>query len=119
MRYFELPSNYTHNPGESHEAYELIFLERGLFLDTSETPTVTMKPGDAVVYGQHYFSQDRLRRKKSSAVVVILTFYSDSPALKEYLSGRHYFKVTPEQQKAARKHTVAYAKGVGHQFARM
>lgn len=98
MRYFELPSNYTHNPGESHEAYELIFLERGLFLDTSETPTVTMKPGDSVIYGQHYFHRT-VCDGKSSAVVVILTFYSDSPALKEYLSGRHYFKVTPEQQK--------------------
>lgn len=98
MRYFELPSNYIYNPGESHEAYELIFLERGLFLDTSETPTVIMKPGDAVIYGQHYFHRT-VCDGKSSAVVVILTFYSDSPALKEYLSGRHYFKVTPEQQK--------------------
>ena len=118
MRYFELPSNYTHNPGESHEAYELIFLERGLFLDTSETPTVTMKPGDAVVYGQHYFHRTVCDGKKlgGGRYTHLLLRLAGAQGVS---FGQALFQGHSRTAKAARKHTVAYAKGVGHQFARM
>ena len=98
MRYFELPSTYTSNPGESHEPYEIILVEKGLFLDISEDPAVVMKPGDAVIYGQHYFHRTVCNGEKSASVV-ILSFFSGSEALKRSLSGRHFIKFQPDQQK--------------------
>lgn len=98
MRYFELPSTYTSNPGESHEAYEIILVEKGVFLDISEDPAIVMKAGDAVIYGQHYF-HSTVCNGEISASVVILSFFSESEDLKRNLSGRHFLKLLPDQQK--------------------
>ena len=43
IRYFELPADYTSNVGDQHEELELIFVEKGIFIEDSEDKKVILK----------------------------------------------------------------------------
>lgn len=101
VRHFELPARYIDNPGETHDEYELIYVEKGIFLDVSEDKPIVMHAGDAVVFSPGYF-HSTVCDGEHSASVFITSFLCDSELMEETFgkSTRTHLKVTPDQRKA-------------------
>lgn len=89
IRYFELPANYVYNVGEKHEELELVFVEKGVYVEDSEDEEVIIKAGDIVVYGSDYYHENHCDGVHSASVF-ITTFGCKSPAAKKF-AGRHIF----------------------------
>ncbi len=101
VRHFELPARYNYDhPYDIHEEYELIYVEKGVFLDTSESKTVTMHAGDAVIYGRGYRHKNNCDGEHSASTF-IASFLCDSALLREYFpdKSRTFLHITPEQRK--------------------
>ncbi len=89
IRYFELPSSYVWNIGEDHEELELIYVEKGVFIDDSEDEKVILKAGDVVVYGTGYHHNTHCDGVHSASIFVT-TFGCRSKSAKKF-EGRHFF----------------------------
>lgn len=100
-RHFELPANYTnHHTLETHDEYELIFVESGLFLDTSEEKPITMRAGDAVIYGPDYPHCNHCDGVHSASIF-ISTFMCDGELMKKHFPNntKTFIRFTSEQRK--------------------
>lgn len=100
VRYFELPARYTYNhPLDEHEEYEIIYLEKGVYLDKSEEKDVTMHAGDAVIYGRGYPHKSTCDGEHSASIF-ISSFICNSEVMREYFpdNTRTFVHFTPEQR---------------------
>lgn len=100
IRYFELPARYTYShPFDEHEEYEIIYLEKGVYLDKSEEKDVTMHAGDAVIYGRGYPHKSNCDGEHSASIF-ISSFICNSEIMREYFpdNTRTFVRITPEQR---------------------
>ncbi len=100
IRHFELPARYTHmHAHEKHEEYEMIYVEKGVFLDRSEDKDVVMHAGDAVVYGRNYPHRNNCDGEHSASIF-ITTFACDSELMREVFTdnSRTFVRIAPEQR---------------------
>ncbi len=100
-RHFELPATYTHDhQREHHLEYELIFVEKGPYLETSESDPVELRTGDAIIYGRNYLHKNNCDGIHSASIF-ISTFLCDSELMREHFpdNTRTVVRITPEQRK--------------------
>lgn len=100
-RHFELPATYNYEHAhESHQEYELLYIEKGPYYDISEEKAVEMHSDDAVIYGRNYPHKSCCDGKHSASVFVA-TFLCDSELMKQHFpdNSRTFVRITPEQRK--------------------
>lgn len=94
IRYFELPADYTCNIGDRHEELELIFVEKGVFIEDSEDKKVILKAGDIVVYGSDYLHNNHCDGTHSASVFI--TSFGCKSAAAQKFKGRNFFHADSE-----------------------
>ncbi len=109
-RHFELPATYNNNPGEAHPEYELIYVEKGVFLDASEETPIELHAGNAVLFKPMYFHKT-VCDGTHSASIFIVSFKCDSKIMETFLGERDrvHFKISAEQRQVL---AAAFAAGV-------
>lgn len=100
IRHFELPARFTYNyQPDIHEFYEIIYVENGIFLETSEESPVVMRPGDAVIFGRNYPHKQNCDGEHSASIF-ITSFASNSEIMRQCFpdNTRTFIRISSEQR---------------------
>lgn len=86
IHYFEFPKDYRYD-GESHDFWELVYVDKGEIIATADTEDITIRQGEVIFHKPYEFH--KLRSNGVSAPnVFIISFVCDDPCMK-YFEGKH------------------------------
>lgn len=93
--YMELSKDFR-NPGERHNFWEMVYIDKGEMLCTADTNQFTLKSGEVTFHKPNEF-HNLSGDGKTAPNVSILTFECDSPAMKHF-EGK-ILQLNPEEKK--------------------
>ncbi len=86
IHYFEFAKDY-HFDGESHDFWELVYVDKGEIIATADTSDITLRQGEALFHKPYEFH--RLRSNGVSAPNVFIISFVCSDACMKYFEGKH------------------------------
>ena len=82
VSYYTLSKDFLWS-GESHEPWEMVYVDKGELVVTAGTDTYLLKSGEAAFHCPHEFHNLRTDRQKAANVIVI-SFHCDSPIMQAF-----------------------------------
>lgn len=78
IHYYEFDKNFTFN-GESHDFWEMVYVDKGKVLVTNETDEIILSQGDIIFHKPNEFHA--IRAYESEPNFFVLTFVCNSPSM--------------------------------------
>ena len=82
VSYYTLSKDFVWS-GESHEPWEMVYVDKGEMVITAGTDTYLLKSGEAAFHCPHEFHNLRTSGQKA-ANVIVMCFYCDSPIMQAF-----------------------------------
>lgn len=82
VSYYTLSKDFLWS-GESHEPWEMVYVDKGEMVITAGTDTYLLKSGEAAFHCPHEFHNLRTSAQKA-ANVIVMTFMCDSPIMQAF-----------------------------------
>ena len=82
VSYYTLSKDFVWS-GESHEPWEMVYVDKGEMVVTAGTDTYLLKSGEAAFHCPHEFHNLRTNGQKA-ANVIVMSFHCDSPIMQAF-----------------------------------
>ena len=82
VSYYTLSKDFLWS-GESHEPWEMVYVDKGEMVITAGTDTYLLKSGEAAFHCPHEFHNLRTSGQKAANVIVV-AFLCDSPIMQAF-----------------------------------
>jgi AraC-like DNA-binding protein len=97
--YMELPKHFW-TPGESHDFWELCYVDKGHYEIVRGTERLVVEQGDLLLYAPNEFHAGRAVNDTAPAIIIV-SFHCDSPAMRS-LEGKTFRLNEDEKQLLSR-----------------
>ncbi len=94
VSYYTLSKDFVWS-GESHEPWEMVYVDKGEMVITAGTDTYLLKSGEAAFHCPHEFHNLRTNGQKAANVIVVC-FHCDSPIMQSF--ERKILSLNPQQK---------------------
>lgn len=94
VSYYTLSKDFLWS-GESHEPWEMVYVDKGEMIITAGTDTYLLKSGEAAFHCPHEFHNLRTNGQKAANVIVVC-FHCDSPIMQSF--ERKILSLNPQQK---------------------